>query len=451
MKRKTLSLLFTVVFMAACLIPILGLMIAGPAEPGANEVLAVKPTLIKRDGSVNWDYLAGLASYIDDRFFPRQEAVTGWARLNAALGSSPTEDVLLGSDGWLYYAPTLNDYTRSAPMTDRELWCAARTLYLLQEAAEARGGQFLFTIAPNKNSLYPGHMPDYPRGDGPSNAQALGALLGDMGVNYLDLFALFEGQAEELYFPTDSHWNGKGAALAADAILAALGRESGYFAGEFAPSTHTGDLYEMLYPAGNATDPDYSYSPGFTFTAGSQNPDNITITTESAGGRGDLLLYRDSFGRNLYPYAAEAYARATFSRKPNYEPDLMPEGGDLVIELVERNLRYLNTYVPVLPAPARDGSLIREAVPVSQAAAVTAAADGTPEGYISLTGDYGGLVPDVDTPVYVAVGEALYEAFPGPEGFRLALPEDAVLGDLRVIFAAGGNQISLPGVLNTEN
>lgn len=449
MKKKAFSLLFVLIFLAACLVPSLGLVLVGPAESGANEVLAVKPTLTRRDGSVNWDYLADLAAYINDRFFPRQMAVTGWARLNAALGSSPTEDVLLGTEGWLYYAPTLNDYTRSDLMTDRDLWCAARTLYLLQEAAEARGGQFLFTVAPNKNSLYPGHMPDYPRGDGVSNARALGELLEDMEVHYLDLFALFAGQDEEMYFPTDSHWNGRGAALAADAILTALGRESAYYTGDFTPTDHTGDLYEMLYPAGKATDPDYSFAPGFTFTASSRNPDNITITTESAGGRGDLLLYRDSFGRNLYPYMAESYARATFSRKTNYESGLMPEGGDLVIELVERNLRYLNTYVPVLPAPARDRDLIRGAEPLSRTVAMTAAGI-APEGYAVLTGDYGGLIPDADTPVYVAVGEALYEAIPNPEGFQLLLPEDAA-GELRVIFAVGGNQISLLGVLHTEN
>ena len=83
--------------------------------------------------------------------------------------------MILGSDGWLYYAPTLADYTRSEPMTERELWCAARTLALLQEYVEGRGGQFLFTVAPDKSSLYGGHMPDYPRGGGESSARALAA------------------------------------------------------------------------------------------------------------------------------------------------------------------------------------------------------------------------------------------------------------------------------------
>ena len=358
MKKRILSLLFIVLFFAACLVPSVGLALTGGSPAGANEALAPKPRVQNRDGSFNADVLSDLSAYVDSRFSLRQESITVWAALNAALlNTSATEDVLLGSDGWLYYAPTLPDYTRTEPMTDEELWSAAQTLYLIQEAVEAKGGQFLFTIAPNKNSLYDGHMPSLPREDAPSDAERLAVLLEEMGVHYLDLFAVFRAQGEELYFPTDSHWNGKGAALAADAILAALGREGGYFAGDFDTGTHTGDLYEMLYPAGTDTDPDYVYAPGFTFTASSQNPDNITITTESPAGQGELLLYRDSFGRNLYPYMAERYAAATFSRRTSYDPAPLPEGGDLVIELVERNLRYLNIYAPALTEDIISGDM----------------------------------------------------------------------------------------------
>ena len=347
MKNKILSLLFTGVFFAVCLVPSVGLLLTGGSPAGANEVLSPRPRLQNRDGSVNTEVLSDLAAYVDDRFSLRQESITAWAKLNASLlNTSTTEDVLLGSDGWLYFSPTLPDYTRTEPMTDQELQSAAQTLYLIQEAVEAKGGRFLFTIAPNKNSLYPGHMPDYSRGDASSDAERLAALLEEMGVHYLDLFAVFNAREEELYFPTDSHWNGRGAALAADAILEALGREGDYYQGDFTPGTHKGDLYEMLYPTGTARDPDYIYAPGFTFTASSQNPDSITITTQSEKGEGELLLYRDSFGRNMYPYMAERYAAAEFSRKNTYDPAPLPEGGDLVIELVELNLRYLNTYAP---------------------------------------------------------------------------------------------------------
>ena len=437
MTKRIVSLMFTLLFFAVCLVPTVGLMITGGAKAGANEILAGKPSLQKRDGTPNGEYLSDLAAYIGDRFFLRQEAVTAWAKLNASLlHTSVTEDVLLGRDGRLYFAPTLGDYTRTAPMTERELWCAARTLYLLQESVEKQGCQFLFTVAPNKNSLYTAAMPDYPVANSPSNAEALRVYLAEMGVNYLDLFAVFENESEVLYFPADSHWNGRGAALAADAILRSLGREGSWFSGPFTTSTHKGDLYEMLYPAGKGTDADYVYAPGFTFTANSSNPDNARITAESPG-EGALRMYRDSFGRNLYPYLAESFAASEFSRKTNYDPTDLPEGGALVIELVERNLRYLNTYAPTLPAPERNGAESRNAAPRGEL--VVSIRDG------AVSGSFGELKPDDASPVYVSCGGRVYEAVPQPDGFTARLPEGA--DDFEVIFTSQGELVSLRGVM----
>ena len=405
--------------------------------------MEAKPSLTTRGGAFNGSVLSDLADYIGDRFFLRQEAVTAWAKLNATLlKSSVTEDVILGADGWLYFTPTLADFTRSDPMDERELWCAARVLYLLQEYAEGRGGSFVFTVAPNKNSLYKSAMPEYPVSDGPSNAEALSAYLEHMGVHYLDLFEVFSAEDEILYFPTDSHWNGRGAALAADAILGALGHEGSWSSGPFSDAVHTGDLYEMLYPAGKDTDPDHAFAPGFTFAANTSNPDNIRISADGPGD-GALLMYRDSFGRNLYPYLAESFARAQFSRKTDYDPTAMEDGGALVIELVERNLRYLNRYAPSLPAPERDpgpieGASGRGEIPVQ-------VSEGT-EGFALISGTFGGVFPDDDSPVYVSAGGTVREAVPLPDGFSALVPGTDVTG-ISIVFRSSGELVSLAGII----
>ena len=441
--KKTLSLLFAILFLALCLIPSLGLLLTGGSGAAANQVLAAKPVLIKKDGGLNTVFLEDLAHYINDRFSLRQEAVTLWAGLNAGLlHSSVTENVVLGRDGWLYFKPTLADYTRSEPMTRRELWCAARRLYLLQEYAEQLGGQFLFTIAPNKNSLYPERMPALQRQEAPSNAEALAGALSAMGVRYLDLFTVFRAQDELLYFPRDSHWTSRGAALAADALLAALGRDSAYYKSPFTAGEHRGDLYEMLYPAGTQTDPDLVYAPGFSFEANSTNADSITISTQSASGEGSLLMYRDSFGRSLYPYFAESYAEALFSRKNDYDPSALAPGGTLVIELVERNIGYLLAYAPTLPAPEREASIREEAVP-SAGQIYCTLAKGGPEGYTILRGTWSGCAADDDSPVYIDTAYGLFEALPGVESFSLCLPEEAARGPLRVLFCSEGRLLAL--------
>ncbi len=450
--KKLVSILFAALFLVLCAVPSLGLALTGGAEAAANQVLAPKPSLHRRDGSLNTSFPEELSRYVNDRFFLRQEAVTLWARLNASLlRSSVTDQVVLGRYGLLYYSATLEDYGRVSPMTERELWCAARRLCLLQEYAEARGGSFLFTVAPNKNSLYPEGMPALPVEDGPTNTEALYRRLDELGVAYLDLHAVFRAEAlplfsgpepVRLYFKTDSHWTSQGAALAADAILRALGRESAYFDGPFAAGVHLGDLYEMLYPAGTETEPDRVYAPGFSFEAGSSNPDGITIDTRSAAGSGSLLMYRDSFGRSLYPYLAERFAEARFSRKNDYDPSALQPGGALVIELVERNLRYLLDYAPTLPAPQRDAKLAQGAQQQDGTLAFTLAKGG-PEGYTILRGDCGGRRPDDESPVWLDTALGLYEALPGPEGYSLCLPEEALQGPVRVLFYAGGTLLSL--------
>ena len=444
--KKTLSLLFAALFLALCLIPSLGLLITGGSGAAANQVLASKPVLLKSDGSLNTAWLEDLSRYVNDRFSLRQEAVTLWARLNAGLlHSSVTDQVILGRFDLLYYAPTVPDYTRSNPMTERELWCAARRLWLLQEYAEAQGGQFLFTVAPNKNQLYPEGMPTLAVADGPTNTEALYRKLDEMGIAHLDLHAIFRAADPELlYFNTDSHWDSRGAALAADAILHALRRESAYFSGSFTSGTHKGDLYEMLYPTGTETEPDPVYAPGFGFEASSANPDSISISTKSAAGEGTLLMYRDSFGRSLYPYLAEAYGEAFFSRKNDYDPTALQPGGALVIELVERNLRYLLDYTPTMPAPNRDAALARDAQP-RDGQMHFVLAKGGPEGYTVLHGDLGGYAPDKDSPIYLDTVLGLYEALPWAEGFSLCLPEDAAAGPVRVIFRHDGALLSLAG------
>ncbi len=440
--KKTMSLVFVLLFLALCLLPSVGLLLTGGSGAAANQVLAAKPVFVRADGSVNPDGLTELAGYVNDRFSLRQEAVTLWAGLNAGLlHSSVTDKVVLGRDGWLYFQPTLADYSRTAPLSERELWCAARRLYLLQEYAQAQGGQFLFTVAPNKNTLYADQMPALPRNDSPSNTERLYEQLAAMGVSHLDLAAVFRAQDELLYFPRDSHWTSRGAALAADAILSALGRESGFFAAPFRAGEHRGDLYEMLYPLGRETDSDLVYAPGFTFSADSANPDSIRIAAQCETGEGTLLMYRDSFGRSLYPYLAESFRESSFSRKNDYDPTALPPGGTLVIELVERNLRYLLDYAPTLPAPLRDAALAENAV--SGGTLRFTLAKGGPEGYTVLRGDLGSLVPDEDSPLYLESPQGLFEALPGAQSFSLCLPEAAAQGALRLIVRVEGRLLAL--------
>ena len=427
--------LIIAVFFLACLAPLAGLLIAGPAEPAANEAAAPAPRVFGYDGSFNLDLPDELRDYVGKGFFPRVAAITAWDALCATLfHTSANDDVLLGPDGWLFYGAAVNDIAGAGQMTDREIWCCARSLALMQEYAASRGARFLFVSPCGKYTLYPEHAPAYVTVAAGSNRERLYAALDEMGVANVDLYGPFTAVDEALYWRWDSHWNGRGAALAADAILSAAGLPSDWFGGAFIEQDgHTGDLYAMLYPTGTATEADYAPASGFGFsyTSDFRSTDDMTITTENAGADGALLLFRDSSGRSLYPYLADRFGSAYITRMNSYRLDLIDETGATVVvaELAERTLDYLLKYPAVYPSPVRDAAVLAGMEAVESEVSV-GAADIAPDGCAAVTG----TLPDaaVDSPVYVLADGVVYEAIPGADGFRAYLPAGTAADGLAV-------------------
>ena len=417
MKKNLLLILFVILCLCLCLVLSVGILFAGPSQAGANEQLAEAPALRTEEGNLNTDYLNQLTAWLRDHFFLRQELISLDHLLSAKLfRTSGDAGVILGDDGWLYYTDTLADYTGTDPMTERELFIAANNLRLMAQYCAEEGKDFAFMIAPNKNSLYPAHMPDYGTRADTTDAERLTALLND--VPTVDLFTAFRQEEETLYFAHDSHWNTKGAALGADLVNAAFGVESSYYEADFSQTVrHDGDLYAMLYPA--FTDPEqdlvYGGQLNYEFTTSATKADAIVLNTQGSGKK-DLLAYRDSFGILLFPFLADSYSAARFSRSTAY--DLTLEADCVLVELVERNLRYLTKNLPVMPAP-QVSLTIPEAVSGSISVKATTRGD-----WLQVKGALPAL--DADTSVYVVCDGTVYEAFCLEEtGFGLHLSPES--------------------------
>ncbi len=430
--KGRLYTLFSVLFLLLCAVPVLGMFVLGPSQPGANEVLASKPVLLGREGW-NTGYLSGLSDYVGDRFALRQELITANAVLDAALfHESASRDVILGEDGWLYFADTLADYEGTSQLSLRETWRVSHTLALLQGYVEGQGARFLFTVAPNKVTLYPEHMPErYPKAEGLSNWACLMRELDRQGVHYLDLFPVLSSGDGPLYYRTDTHWNARGSALACDAIVAALGGESALASEAFRPEPYLGDLYEMLYPAGTETEdgPVLARARGFSYVDGSHTPQDQLIRTESEGTLGSLLMFRDSFGIALHADLAEQFSSAAFSRAMPPRLDLLDGEETVIWELVERDLPRLLQNAPVFPSPRRELDAPEETVELPYTLERSPSAE--LPGLVRYCGAFAGGSIDGDSPVYMALDGAVYEASPvgsgGAEAFTLyAPPAEAV-------------------------
>lgn len=414
MKKKILPLVFTALCLILCMIPSVGMIFRPTNERIGNERQAELPALIE-DGSLNLSFFTQLGQYFNQHFAFRAEALTADARvMTDVFGTSNVATVTAGTDGWLYYTDTLDDYLGRGAFTSREVSDVIRNLGMIRDFAAQRGVDFLFTVAPNKNTLYPEHMPYYTsaKAGAVHNRDLIRAALSESDIPYADLFGLFEEQDEVLYFARDSHWNNKGALLAYNCILDALGKEHDDYANASVTrkKDFVGDLSRMLYPA--SAEPEYDYDYGarerYTYVTDTASVEDARITTANPDAGGRLLMYRDSFGNALVPFFASAYADATFTK--SFTMNLPGELGSVkpdtfIIELVERNLDWLITAPPIFPSPRVNGYRLTE----GEHSAVSVTAEPCPSArtqYVQFAGEVDSAALKDDDALYVAVTDA---------------------------------------------
>jgi hypothetical protein len=445
------SIFFIVLFVCICAVPGLGMLFFGESQAAANEVLSPKPVLKNPDGSWNLEIMSDAADYFSDHFALRQELITADSTWKAELfHTSSQEQVALGQDDWLFYAETLDDYTGADLLTERQAFSIGRSLKLAQEYVESKGGTFLFTVAPNKISLYPEYGPQLTRGEVTAADQVQQALA-SQEVPYSNLFEAFSSQDEVLYHKLDSHWTFKGAALAHDVLLESLGLSGDDFskAGSYQP-THQGDLYVMLYPASSKLDNQWQFDqdPQFTYDTPIRDVDDLRIQTSSQGTTGNLLMFRDSFGNTLHSLLAEDFGHALFSRAQPYDLGMMDQIGAnyVVVEIVERNLPLLAQTSFIMPAPQVESPEVQAA----GAAEISCQASESPTvpGYLTVTG---WISPcDVDSPLYLQVGNITYEASPvgsaegGKSPFTAYLPQGTDLSGAKLLYRQNGVWSEIP-------
>lgn len=430
--KKKLSIVYIGLFLLLCLLPSLGLLLGGEEESSEKRTLTSLPSLKTEEGW-NRQFLQNMGEYFEDHFGFRNELVTGYSLLTGKLfGTSSQESVVVGTEGWLYYADSLGDYLGSEQMTERQLFDAAHTLAMIQEYAEANGVRFAFTIAPNKNSLYGEHMPYYYQGYQveENNFSRIQPWLESEGVNYVDLYGSLSEEDEVLYHKTDSHWNNRGAAIAADLLLTALGQEhSSYEKREYeVQADFEGDLAVMLYPS--AVEPEeeiyFDPEPSFTYLEEVESNFDPRISTIGSAESGSLVMYRDSFTNALLPFMAEAFRNAYFSRGvPYILSDIFTYEADaLVIERAERFLSELAENPPSMMAPILDYEVLGE---VDFQQGIQNLMETEQGIYTVVTGALAEGSYETDSRVYIRVnGLVTYEAFPvsfenGQEGFQAML------------------------------
>lgn len=387
-------------------------------------------------GETHSDYAEELDGYISRNFAFRTESIALLTSIKARVfHSSSVDDVIIGDNGYLYYGDTVADYCGINKLDGREIYNVSRTIELMSEYAGSQGAEFLFLIAPNKNSLYD-YMPyNYIKSHRDSNAARLMENL--TTVRYADLHKLFEAKDEELYFKTDTHWNDVGAYYVYENIQQNLGFDyTQFLSGEYTQEkVMVGDLQNMLYPGSEPTEYRLKIALGnrFKFLTRTRSYEQAYIETYYPDGENSLLMFRDSFANNLIEYFSNTYEYAVFDKNLPYDLTQIDkyDSNVVIASIAERNLREYVTMAPVMLAP------LRESVTGKESSDLCMDIEADSGEYIEISG---GVNPDYcveSSNIYLKADNKMYELTPidykgNQYGFKGYLETEPVLNASQV-------------------
>ena len=357
-----------VLFILLIALPLVGWVVGwDPAGPTSENRRLAPPPRMPRDLGAVARLPAEVDAYWSDHFGFRQSLIAshGLAMLRL-LAVSPTPDVILGRDGWLFYGGegALDAFRSTTPMSPEELSTWVGILEQWQRSLASLGIGFIVAVAPEKQSIYPDMMPPAIR---PWSAETrydqLAAALARRGtVTFLDLRGpMREVRAREpAYFKWDTHWTAVGAHRASLEVLRALKRLDPtiptHRLAEYARVPHPvpGDLVRLLGLRYLIETGSIELVPGFQHCLRRVSPPAVVVgpnlpddkrpfAVECPGGpRLRVLMLHDSFGLRLVPFLGESVARLACVRWAIARasgPLLISEKPDvLILEMAERHL-----------------------------------------------------------------------------------------------------------------
>lgn len=288
---------------------------------------------------ISGDFMKKFDLYYNDTFGFRDLLI----RLNNNISyhlfkTSDNQQVIIGKNGWFYYSETLNDYRHIPTITPGQAKQIVEKLAEFQQALQDNNINFVFFIAPNKNTIYPEHMPEnIPVELKASNYQILRqAIKNDGRVNYLEFTEdLKRGRDNNIiYRKRDTHWNEESAVIVANKLLRYMSDKNKVKIQPPRIIGHEtvkegGDLNGML-----AIDELVEFRKPLIKNFGKKN-------------LGNVLWLHDSFGQALLP-VLEPYFQNNLKvwhfRDPMVSQDNFSNLNFVIFEIVERNIPTLLNY-----------------------------------------------------------------------------------------------------------
>ncbi|MBX7102449.1 MAG: hypothetical protein K1X57_00105 [Gemmataceae bacterium] len=342
--------------------------LASDNKPDLRDLRAFHPT--------SWRSWRELPGDLETAFVPRVEGrdifVRRFSRFKVSrLEVSPTPRVLIGDDGWLYYnheAEPQTYYLQSDPRLADRLAEWKRAMPEWQTWLAQRNIKLVILVAPNKQSVYPEHLPPLERKRTSATPRdELLAYFKSAGLTACDFRdALIPAKSTgALYFRTDTHWMPAGVKVGYAASARTLGWEPmgpERFRGGPGP-TKVGDLQHLLgWWSGDPEPFDHievvdPKSKAIRLDQVGDDTARLDYLDARAYERPQfvgprVLLFHDSFGDGLFAeMLAEHAARLVAIPSNHLDPAVIErEKPDIVIlEIVERLFQGIGARRPTDP------------------------------------------------------------------------------------------------------
>jgi alginate O-acetyltransferase complex protein AlgJ len=346
--------LLTVLFVVVISLP-LAANLAGVdgADPGAeNRELAT--------------WKDGVSAWFGDHFGFRSTLVRWYGETRLfGLGVSPSTAVVVGRDGWFFYADdkAVEDYANVELITDAGLANWREAVLRASRWLQSRKIAYVFTVAPDKHAVYAEAFPaTIARIHDMSRADQLFSALQDTGLALDARPALFAAkQQERIYHQTDTHWNDRGALVAYQQIINAVrarvpSTPAAWARSDFTPTPRTVegmDLAGMMGLTRVLREVDLPLVPTRPRRARVVEPAGAKPTDEEGRLITEIddpslpraVIFRDSFVSRLVPFLSEHFSRAVYLWQNDFDAaEVQKEHPDVVIQEIVG--RHLYNFIP---------------------------------------------------------------------------------------------------------
>jgi hypothetical protein len=298
-----------------------------------------------------------------DHLYKKDFLIEKATLLRMELGDRIFPQALLGKEGWMEYtgAGNIDDFQNLTTFENKEK--LKKNLTAFNQFLQSQGITLLIVVAPNKASIYPDKLPEQMESlPTQSRLDKFILYLESNNLPVIDLrpALLAARQDQDVYYKTNTHWNGYGAFAAYTTIINSL--ESSYpslkpyKAADLKLVTIDSTVHDIprLMHATFITEPSLFFKPEEPFVQTLHPGDYYGFNQSSwipESKLPTLLMFHDSFGfMYLNDYLNMNFAKSYFIDNSSmieyltretiqyFKPDI------IIIEIVERHLHLFPEY-----------------------------------------------------------------------------------------------------------